>query len=184
MPILLTTFPRTESLFLFQTPNTPCCTYSGNSRPQTVTFGPLSEQVMGDAPFSLAARTSTGQPMTCSILSGSAELRGNIVTITGSGLVAVRASVAADATHQAASMDQAFVASPGINLATAPQLLGNQQFYFRFYGSIGKDYTLQCPTDLSQSDSVAFQVNRLGYYDILEPTKGGRKFLRAVLSSP
>lgn len=60
--------------------------------PQATTFGALSKQIVGDAPFGLSASASSGLPLSFSVLSGPAILSGNIVTMTGAGLVVVRAS--------------------------------------------------------------------------------------------
>lgn len=148
--------------------------------PQFVTFGTLSQQVVGDAPFSLAATSTSGQAVTYSIISGPAEMTGNIVTITGSGLIVVRASVAGDSSHLPASVDQAFVASPGINLVTDMQVFGNSSFYFRYYGLIGKNYVLQQSSDLVTWEASPFQVNGLGYYEITQPIQGERLFFRVT----
>lgn len=76
---------------------------------QTITFGPLANRIFGEAPFLLGATASSGLPVSLSIVSGPATLAGNTLTLTGAGLVVVRASQAGDARHgAAASVDQGF----------------------------------------------------------------------------
>jgi DnaJ-class molecular chaperone len=76
---------------------------------QTIIFGPLADKSFGDAAFSVNASASSGLPVSFSIVSGPANLSGNTVTITGVGLVTVRASQAGDSNNNAAaSVDQSF----------------------------------------------------------------------------
>jgi len=59
---------------------------------QTITFTKLEDKIIGDAPFELFATSSSGLPITFSILSGSASLTNNIIEVTSEGEVSVRAS--------------------------------------------------------------------------------------------
>ena len=71
--------------------------------PQTITFEPLVNKAFGDAPFTLSATGgSSGQPVTFSIVSGSATLAGNLLTITAGGNITVRASQAGTGDYAAA----------------------------------------------------------------------------------
>src|SRR5262249_22721885 len=70
---------------------------------QVITFGELSSQSVSDAPFPLAASASSGLPVTFTIMSGPATLTGNIVSITGPGLVIIRASQDGDSTYAPAA---------------------------------------------------------------------------------
>jgi hypothetical protein len=78
--------------------------------PQSITFGPLSHQLFGDAPFTLFASASSGLPISFSVLDGPAVLSGNIMTMTGPELVVVRASQSGDATYAPApNVDQVLI---------------------------------------------------------------------------
>jgi hypothetical protein len=82
---------------------------------QTITFGALSGKTFGDAPFGVSATASSGLPVSFGIVSGPATVSGNTITITGAGLVTVRASQAGNDTYNAASdVDQLFT----VNKAT------------------------------------------------------------------
>jgi sugar lactone lactonase YvrE len=81
--------------------------------PQSITFGPLSQQTAGDAPFSLGATASSGLPVTFTLVSGPASLSGNIVTLTGGGTVTVSASQPGNSVYAAAlSVSQSFFVAP------------------------------------------------------------------------
>src|SRR5258708_39416372 len=76
--------------------------------PQTIDFGPLSPQTPGDAPFSLAATAGSGLPVVFTVVPGPATLDGNILTLTGTGLVVIQATQAGGGNRTAAEATQAF----------------------------------------------------------------------------
>jgi hypothetical protein len=87
---------------------------------QTITFDPLANKTYGDAPFTLAASASSGLPVSFGIVSGSATISGNEVTITGAGTVNVRASQAGnDVYNPATNIDQSFNVTPALLTVTA-----------------------------------------------------------------
>jgi arabinogalactan endo-1,4-beta-galactosidase len=80
-----------------------------NAVAQTITFGPLSDKQAGDVPFALSATASSGLPVSFSVISGPATILGNTVTLTGVGLVVIRAGQPGDATYEAApDVDRSF----------------------------------------------------------------------------
>ena len=77
---------------------------------QTIAFDPLTDKTFGNAPFIVSALASSGPPVSFQILSGPATVTGHTVTITGPGLVTVRASQSGDANYNAASpVDRSFL---------------------------------------------------------------------------
>jgi uncharacterized protein YegL len=58
---------------------------------QTITFDPIPDKTYGDAPFSINASSSSGLPVSFTVISGAATLSANTVTITGAGSVSIRA---------------------------------------------------------------------------------------------
>lgn len=70
---------------------------------QTIRFPSIAHRTVGDAPFSLAAESSSGLPVTFTVLSANATLNANVVTLTGPGLVTIRASQGGDSTFFAAN---------------------------------------------------------------------------------
>jgi hypothetical protein len=118
--------------------------------PQSISFGALSPQRAGDAPFPLNATASSGLQVNFSILSGPANLSGNILTLTGWGTVVVRASQAGNNIYAAAAnVDQPLTVTPPNNTIGAAQFT-NGGFQMSFYGTVGSNYTLQASTDLKQ----------------------------------
>jgi hypothetical protein len=74
----------------------PILIYDGGKGTQTISFSALGNKNYGDAPFTVSASASSGLSVTFSIVSGPASVNGNLVTMTGAGLVTVRASQAGD----------------------------------------------------------------------------------------
>ncbi len=133
--------------------------------PQTITFGALSKQVVGDAPFALSASASSGLPVSFSVLSGPVLLSGNTATITGAGLAVLRASQSGDAINSpAANVDQVLIIVPGNNVITDAQRLANGMFTLRFYGDTGTNYVVKASTNLVTWLPVA--TNQISGLDI------------------
>ena len=115
--------------------------------PQTITFGALSPQKVGDAPFPLNATADSGLPVNFSV-SGPATLNGNIVTLAGHGTVNVTASQSGNNSYAAATpVIQSFFVAPPDNTLIA---LGfqNRSFQMAFYGMSGSNYTVQASSNL------------------------------------
>jgi hypothetical protein len=150
--------------------------------PQTITFGALSKQVVGDAPFALSASASSGLPVSFSVLSGPVILSGNIVTITGAGLAVLRASQSGDATNAPApNVDQVLLIVPGNNIITDAQRLANGMFTLRFYGDTGTNYVVKASTNLvNWLPVVTNQISGLGYLEFtdISSTNFARRFYR------
>jgi hypothetical protein len=117
--------------------------------PQTITFGSLSQQKQGDAPFPLNATSDSGLPVSFSIVSGPATLSGNILVLNGWGTVTVSASQPGNNSYAAAtSVTQSFFVTPPDNTIVSPQRLPNGSFQLAFYGLMSSNYTVQTSTNL------------------------------------
>ncbi len=89
---------------------------------QSITFGALAERAYSATPFALSATSTSGLPVTFSIVSGPATIDGNNLTMTGGGLVTVRASQAGNASYNAAAnIEQSFMVTGGASGFTAWQ---------------------------------------------------------------
>jgi DNA-binding beta-propeller fold protein YncE len=83
---------------------------------QTITFGALSNQVLGAAPFTVSATATSGLPVSfASITSTVCTVSGATVTLVAVGTCDIAARQAGDATYAPTSFDQIF-------LVTAPEL--------------------------------------------------------------
>ena len=69
---------------------------------QTVTFAELSDKTYGDAPFELVGNSSSDLVVSYELVSGSATITGNELTIIGAGAVSVKAVQLGNANYEAA----------------------------------------------------------------------------------
>ena len=80
-----------------------------NKADQAINFGPIPDSTFGGGDFTVSANSSSGLPVSFSIVSGPAALSGNTVHITGAGNVTVRASQAGDNSYNPApDVDRSF----------------------------------------------------------------------------
>jgi gliding motility-associated-like protein len=80
---------------------------------QTISFPAISGKTYGDAAFALSASSSSGLPVTYSVVSGPANVNGNTLTITGAGTVTVRATQGGNSSYSAATpVSNSFVVTP------------------------------------------------------------------------
>ena len=153
--------------------------------PQTISFGPLSRQTVGDAPFPLSASASSGLPVGFTIVSGPATLSGNILTLSGAGTVVVRASQAGNALYaSAANVDQVLVVLPPMNTLVAEQRRGDGSFQLTFYGEIGRPYTLLASTNLVDWEPVkdfTATNSSMSLRDSIAATNFTQRFYRTVM---
>jgi hypothetical protein len=175
------------------------CSFNVSKIPQTITFGALSQQEAGDVPFSLNATASSGLPVSFSV-SGPATLSGNILILTGWGMVTVTASQPGNATYAAAaSVEESFAVSPGKYTLVAQQRLSDGSFQMAFYGDIGSQCVLQGSTNLVNwtpvlyftcSNSPAVVVDTAGknytkrFYRIAPPTSTPQPILGFATPHP
>ncbi|GEO04909.1 hypothetical protein AAE02nite_25730 [Adhaeribacter aerolatus] len=75
---------------------------------QTITFAPIHSKTYGEAPFTISATTTSGLPVSFSILSGPATVYGNTITLTGVGVVTVKAFQAGNNYFNSASAQSSF----------------------------------------------------------------------------
>jgi hypothetical protein len=76
-----------------------------------ITFGPIPNQVYGVAPLTLSGTASSGLSVTYVVVSGPATLRGNILTITGAGVVEIEAEAGNSTVGNAPPVDESFTVS-------------------------------------------------------------------------
>ena len=89
---------------------------------QSITFSALLDRAYSATPFTLTATSTSGLPVTFSIVSGPATISGNELTMTGGGTVVVSASQAGDASYNAAAnVEQSFLVTGGASGFTAWQ---------------------------------------------------------------
>ena len=146
-------------------------TFTVGSAAQAISFGFLSRQVFGDAPFALSASSSSGLPVSFVILSGPAVVDGNIVTLTGTGLVVVRASQPGDATYAPAPYaDQVLIVTARENAIGELRRFPDGRFNFGFVGDFNRPYRVEYSTNLA--DWLPLTTNSVNALGTLEITDG------------
>ena len=100
--------------------------------PQTITFGALSKQVVGDAPLCCRHRQALIAGQLFSAVRPS-DLEWEYCDNDRTGLAVIRASQSGDATNAPApNVDQVLLIVPGNNVITDAQRLANGMFTMRF----------------------------------------------------
>ncbi len=87
---------------------------SVNKIDQSISFPNLADRTYGDAPIVLTASASSGLAINYKVLSGPAELSGNKISLTGTGIVRIETAQSGDAQHNSASLIKVFM----VNKAT------------------------------------------------------------------
>ncbi|WP_181305742.1 S8 family serine peptidase [Rufibacter sp. XAAS-G3-1] len=67
-------------------------TFTVSKATQTISFAPIPDKTLGDAPFMLEASATSGLPVTFTVLQGPAKVSGNMVTLHGTGKVRIKAT--------------------------------------------------------------------------------------------
>ncbi len=154
---------------------------------QVITFPSIGTKVYG-TPVTLNATASSGLPVTYSVLSGSAIIKDNILTITGSGEITVAANQAGDDTYTPASQ----VTRTFICLPETPALHGivtQEEYLFRSIRSCSVSWLLSSDKNLDfyelYRDEVWLQTYRpweaLIYNDYNKPISSNHTYsLKAV----
>ncbi|QNF32133.1 T9SS type A sorting domain-containing protein [Adhaeribacter swui] len=91
---------------------------------QNLIFPEIPTKTTTDAPFTLSAKTSANLPVTFTIISGPAVVKGNKLTLTGAGNVIIKATQAGNATY-----------NPVVTTRTFTVLLASQQQDFTYGGN-------------------------------------------------
>ncbi len=89
----------------------------GSKQEQTIDFSEITDQLIANGSFELNATSTSGLPVTYSIVEGAATIEGNTVTLKGIGKVTIEASQSGDDTYQAEKVTQSFYVIPAENIA-------------------------------------------------------------------
>jgi hypothetical protein len=125
------------------------------ARTQTITFPPIANHLLGDAPFTVNATSTSGLPVSYAVTSGPATVAGNTVTITGAGTVTIQAMQAGDATYQPAP-----AVSQSFNVSVTPPTLTTLAPVGAVAGSAAVTITLT-GASFDKNDVVTFNGSQL-----------------------
>ena len=84
----------------------------------TLSFATIPAQKYGNPPFAVSASSSSSGAVTYTVVSGPATISGNMVTLTGAGMVVLQASQAASGSYAAATVTVTITVAP----AAAPPI--------------------------------------------------------------
>ena len=115
---------------------------------QTITFTAVGDKTYGDAPFELSATSSSGEPLSFTIISGPATISGSTLTLTGAGEVVVKATQSGSANYNPAEEEISFTVAKGSQTITFPALAG------KVYG----DTPFEFSATASSGEMVSFEV--------------------------
>jgi RHS repeat-associated protein len=131
---------------------------------QTITFpAPASPVTNGVSPVALSASSSSGLPVSFSVVSGPATISGSTLTINGPGTVVVAANQGGNANYAAATqVTQSIVVNPPISVTITPSnatLNASQTLQFTAAvtntGNTGVNWTIS-PTGIGTVDQTGF----------------------------
>jgi hypothetical protein len=136
--------------------------------PQTITFPTIATKLINAGPFVVSATTTSGLPLTYSIISGPATIVGDVVTLTGvSGSVVVRAAQVGDATYASKYYDRSITVNKLPQVITIPtistKVFGGAVFVVSASSNAGVGY----PVTLSYVSGPALVTQIEGSNDIL-----------------
>ena len=90
------------------------------TKTQSISFPPIPTHTYGVAPITLTATASSNLPVSYTVILGPATISGNVLTITGAGLVDVEADQAGNATYAVATpVDESFTVTSAPLTVTA-----------------------------------------------------------------
>lgn len=119
---------------------------------QTIYFNPPSQVPLSASPLTLTASASSGLPVTFSVRSGPATIQGNQLTLTGTGVVTVRARQAGDDQFAVWTVDKTITvvesaARPEVGVRTGTN--GSLEFH---WPASSTNYRLQKAESLTDPD--------------------------------
>lgn len=108
-----------------ESPASNVISFTANSIPQTINFPAIPDKTYGDAPFVPNATATSGLPVSLTLISGPATINAqtNLLTITGTGLVTVRANQIGDNVYDtAAPVTRSFTVNKAAQIITFPAI--------------------------------------------------------------
>jgi MBG domain len=153
---------------------------------QAITFNALSNKTFGDTFFNASAASSSGLPVSLSIVSGPATLSGNTITVTGTGTVVVRATQAGNHNYNAAPVvDRSFVVSKANQSISFGPLVsktfGNAPFAVSATSSSGLPVSLQIVSGPATISGNTVTINGVGTVTVRATQAGNTNYNAATL---
>jgi Tol biopolymer transport system component len=147
---------------------------------QTIVLGRLPNRFPGDA-FALSATAGSGLPVTFRV-SGPAKLAGNVLTVTGPGLVRVRATQPGSSNYKAAAVSRSFFVARNIS-ATVSVHSSEPQFVPGSAGLSTVFLTLMNKTPRTLTDALQLVLANLPDGDSVTAAAFGTRSLAVAVSA-
>lgn len=150
-----------------------------NKANQTITFDKLPSRTMVESPFTLVASASSGLPVELTVAAGPAILTGNELTLTGEGLVTIRAYQAGNALFNSAPyVNQSFTVTKADQTLLfkdiSEKALPQDPFFNKPF-----PFTVQASSSLPVTVSISFGPATLSGNQITL-TGAGKVYVRAT----
>lgn len=145
-------------------------TFVGDRQPQTITFPAIPDQTFGGGEVKLAATTTSGLPITYSILSGPGQLRNDTLVVLGAGTIRIRAYQAGNENYNEATTEINVVVKP----IAATVTLSNLTLVYNGAGRVPTVTTVPAglSVSLAYNGSAAVPVNA-GTYEVIATISNG-----------
>ncbi|WP_276482472.1 MBG domain-containing protein [Paraflavitalea pollutisoli] len=145
-------------------PQSDATTFVGDRQPQTITFPAVPDQIYGGGEVKLAATTTSGLPITYTILSGPGQLRNDTLVILGAGTIRIRAFQAGNETYNEATTEINVVVKPIAGTVT----LNNLSLVYNGAGRVPTVTTVPAglPVSITYNGTAAVPVNA-GTYEVI-----------------
>jgi hypothetical protein len=153
-------------------------TFAVNKGSQTITFPSIADQTLGTAAIALTAVSSSGLPITYSVVSGPASISGSTLFFTNVGSVTVRASQAGNSNYLAATpVDITFCVNPtSLQTMAGPQFICPGQtatYSINYIPGVTYHWRLSNGTTFpATTNSVSFSIGNSGTYTLLVSASG------------
>lgn len=131
-PTLVATLPLSNSPFDLEVRNNRLFVAQGAEgvsiwdlvpkQAQTINFPPISDKTTRDLPFTISATASSGLPVAFAMVSGPATIENGQVTITGSGVVTIRATQGGNDEFGAVFADRTFAVTKATQTINFPPI--------------------------------------------------------------
>ena len=149
---------------------------------QTISYNAIGDKIVSASPFSLSATATSGLPVTFRIISGPATISGNVVSITGLGMVVTAASVLGGSEYFPAETRQTFFvqSSTALNQPEPLKAYGESWVATDAIGRALPDYT-ECGNSRANKYVGVFYLLWHGDIPIAAPIK---TFPEIMLENP
>lgn len=153
---------------------------------QTISFAPVGKRNLGDPPFEIRAYASSHLPVSVTVVSGPAEISGNVLTVTDIGTVLLRASQSGDGNYNAApTVDHSFTVIGGaVELRISSLTISPKgELELSCTGTTGRTFILERSSDLTVWIVVDTRTNLTGNFQFKDSVATGRtqSFYRVAL---